>query len=217
MTSRTFLPGYIVYSLLAFNVLVFLFLPFVSLLFFLALSAGAFLLFRKKKFIYRDRVKRNNNMFVSPVNGTVEKIIENVQIDDEKYTQVTVLISYFHEWGLYFPISCQVEKVRENKGKKIFRFTDTPKDKEKWDDKRFYSISIRSKEDKKSLLRLYPCKTSSRPKIWPITADRGLSAACFGLFPLGGIVNVYLPENSNILIEEGDLLHPGDTVMANLQ
>ncbi len=215
--SRTFLPNTLIYFLMCLCGFSLIFFTFESFVILSSASLGLFVLFRKRKFIYRDRVKRNENMYVSPVNAVIEKIKENVEVDGKNYIEITTVMGVFNEWGLYLPMSAQVEKVHEQKGSRVFRFSDVPAKDTQLIKKRHLTIEIYSKERKQSLLRFFPCKTGFSPILWPIAGDRGLLSSSFGLFPMGGIVQIYIPVNSKLYIEVGDLLHAGDTVMANLQ
>ncbi len=202
MNRKFFLPPFLIYFLYLINFIIFIIFSFSTFLFFALLTGFVFFLFRKHKFIYRDRIKRNENIYISPVNGTIERITKNVEIDSEKYTEVIILVSFFHEWGLYLPMSCEVDQKIESKGMRLFRFGEYPKKLEDWSHKKHNFIQIRSKEQKTSLINIYPCLTGLKPQIWPISGDRGLSAACFGMLTLGGVVHVFLLHKSNLFFED---------------
>jgi hypothetical protein len=217
MMSRTFIKNEILFSMIGFLGIVFIFADFSTFLFFLFLFTFIYFLFRKQKFIYRDRVKRNSNIFVSPVNGVVEKIKNDIEIDGLKYREVTILISLFNEWGLYFPMSSEVDKKYETGSKRFFRFNNLPSDSTELARRKHVEVEFRSKENKSALLRIFPCKVGFKPSIYPMSGDRGIYSSCFGLLPFGGMVQIFLPSEGKLFVEEGDLLLAGESVLANLE
>jgi hypothetical protein len=46
------------------------------------------------------------------------------------------------------------------------------------------------------------------------SGDRGRGAACFGHYPFGGSLIVYVPQPSDILVVENEKIEAGQTVLA---
>jgi hypothetical protein len=50
--------------------------------------------------------------------------------------------------------------------------------------------------------------------LWVKSGDRGRGGACFGYYPFGGTLLIYLPAKSDILIFEKEKIFPGQSVIA---
>ena len=63
-------------------------------------------------------------------------------------------------------------------------------------------------------MRFIDCTYGHRPSIWLKSGDCGRGAACFGFYPFGGTLIIYLPQNSDILVFEKERVVPGQTVIS---
>ena len=175
-----------------------------------------FYICRRTSIPFRDTAKLDGEIFLSPVHGVVESIRRDATTWDEVAVthEIRISIGPFSEKGLYLPTSGEVSFLKANRGKKI------PRNSESQD---FYlpaselshtDFILRSKNQTKSLMRFIDCTYGHRPSIWLKSGDCGRGAACFGFYPFGGTLIIYLPQNSDILVFEKERVVPGQTVIA---
>lgn len=186
----------------------------ISLIFFTLLYA-----FRRASIPYRDTLKNNGEIYLSPVHGVVESIRRDTTTweDMPPCHEVRIAIGGWDEKGLYLPTAGEATYLKANRGKKISRSATSQE---------FYlpiieiahtDLVLTSKNQTKSLMRFIDCKYGQRPTIWLKSGDRGRGAACFGNYPFGGTLIIYLPQNSDILVFEKERVVPGQTVIAALK
>ncbi len=216
MMNRTFIPKNIQYSILFFLVVSLFFFPFSFFLLFSLISSLIFIAFRKPKPIYRDRVKKSAAIFLAPVNAIVERV-RDVRIEEKEYKEITMLVGVFSQWALHLPLSAEVDEILSHEGKKKWSLLSLPTAIEDLNALKQTQVFLRSKHDKRVILKFFPSILGISPVIWPTSGDRGIAASCFGFFPLGGKVQILLPSASKIFVSEGDILLAGDSVVANLQ
>jgi hypothetical protein len=214
-----FLPTEITYGLLALWLysLVYWSLGYrflVSLLFFIVMYA-----FRRVAIPYRETLKLDGELYLSPVHGVVESIRRSTSAweDGTKCHEVRISIGAWHEKGLYLPTNGEASYLRANKGKKIPRNADSKEFYQPAAELAHTDLVLLSRNETKTLMRFIDCTYGKRPTIWLKSGDRGRGAACFGYYPFGGTLFIYLPENSDILVFEKERIIPGQTVIATLK
>jgi hypothetical protein len=75
-------------------------------------------------------------------------------------------------------------------------------------------LTLRSKYGLMTKLTFIHSRFGKSPKIWMKSGDRGRGAACFGYYPFGGSLIIYIPKPCDVLIIKGEQLVPGHTVLA---
>jgi hypothetical protein len=211
-----FLPSEMAYVLLASFVFGFWKLDLVTFLVFGTGILSILIFFRRSFVPYRDTLKNDGEIFLSPSHGEVKSVRLNVTTLEDRlvHHEVRIAISSFTEKGLYMPTTGEVSYLRANKGVKISRDSDGQAFYRPIDEVSHTDLTLTSKNQVKTLMRFIDCKYGKRPTIWLKSGDRGRGAACFGYYPFGGTLIIYLPHHSDILVFEGEKVFPGQTVIA---
>lgn len=214
-----FLQTEIAYGLPALMIWAFIKLPLLIEIPVLLISALILFLFRRSRIPYRDTVKNDGEIYLSPIHGIVESIRHNVSIPDYRYPchEVRISISFWDEKGLYLPTSGEASYLKANKGKYIKRNSPTHAFYGPVDELAHTDLALTSKNQTVTLMRFIDSPLGKRPTIWLKSGDRGRGAACFGYYPFGGTLLIYLPNNSDILVFEKERVVPGQTVIAALK
>ena len=174
---------------------------------------------RRSSIPYRDTLKNNGEIFLSPVHGIVQSIRRDTSVwDDVPIThEVRISIGPWDEKGLYLPTSGEVSFLKASRGNKIPRYAEAQNFYLPASEIAHTDFILTSKNLSKTLMRFIDCTYSQRPSIWLKSGDRGRGAACFGYYPFGGTLIIYLPQNSDILVFEKERVVPGQTVIAALK
>jgi len=176
-------------------------------------------LLRKKKSSYRDDLANDREVITSPVNGTVVSIQENIEsiFFGKNLTMIQINILPWNESGLYLPISGEVSEVKNQLGQKILR---------KWSSFSIdqskalvdsISLKIKGKNEAFVGIQLIRCFFGASPNINILPGDRGKCRVCFGHFPLGGTVLLYLDRSYEVLLKSGDQMIAGETLVGGLK
>jgi hypothetical protein len=219
MKRLVFLPTTISYGLLALTLAIFWKYPFIYFVI-TALIVSVVFFFSRRAFIpYRDTLKNEGEIYLSPVHGEIKSIRLNVPTlnDPHPHHEVRFTISNFNEKGLYLPTTGEVAYLRATKGVKIPRDSEGQAFYRPIDEVSHTDLTLMSKNKTHTLLRFIDCKYGKRPTIWLKSGDRGRGAACFGYYPFGGTLIIYLPHNSDILVFENERVVPGQTVIAAIK
>lgn len=177
------------------------------------------LMTRRSSVPYRDTLKNDGEIYLSPVYGEVKSIRRNVGLPHlpGEGQEIRVSISGWSEKGIYLPTAGEVTFLRAVKGIKIAREAESVAFYRSMDEVAHTDFVLTSKNKTQTLMRFVDCKYGSRPTIWLKSGDRGRGAACFGYYPFGGTLLIYLPNNSDILVFEKEFVVPGQTVIAALK
>ena len=181
----------------------------------LLLGGGWLWLNRRSDITWRETLRSDGEMFLAPVDGEVVKI--GTWTDPEAgftYGELRLRMNYTNNWGLHLPSSCEMEFLKNYPGRRSNRkdlatiTSDESGPLEKTD------LVLRSKNGVASRLRFLQCEIGRTPKIWMKSGDRGRGAACFGYYPFGGSLIVYIPQPNDILVVENEKITAGQTVLA---
>lgn len=175
--------------------------------------------YRRASVPYRETIRSDGEIYLSPVHGEVQSIRQNINVsEDPSYGhEVRISISTWDEKGLYLPTSGEVTYLKANRGIKIPRDSDAQSFYRPVEELEHTDFVLTSEKKSNSLMRFIDCKTGKRPDIWLKYGDRGRGAACFGYYPFGGTLLIYLPRNSDILVFEKERIVPGQTVIASIK
>lgn len=216
MKKFFFLPSAVAWGLLALILFSFLKLSLGQALLTLIPLAMVAYAFRRTHIPYRETFKPKGEIYISPIHGTVESVRQNVPIlnDTEIGHEVRISMSIWDEKGLYLPTSGEVSYLKANKGRKIPRDSELHSFYGPLEEVSHTDMIFTSKNQTKTLMRYVDGQYCIRPTIWLKSGDRGRGAACFGYYPFGGTLLVYLPKNSDVLVYESERVTPGQTVIA---
>ncbi len=123
MRRFTFLPTELVYSLLIFWLYGLWNWSFGHKLLVSVFLLITFFVFRKASIPYRDTLKNDGEIFLSPVHGVVQSIRRDTTTWDEIPVshEIRISIGPWDEKGLYLPTAGEVGFLKANKGKKVAR------------------------------------------------------------------------------------------------
>ena len=219
MIRFTFLPSEIFYFILIVLGYVFCTGPIYSKIFIGILVLVILFIFRKTLVPFRDTLKNDGEIFLSPVYGVVESIRRDTTTWDELSSshEIRISVGFLDQKGLYLPTSSEVGFLKANKGYKIPRYSESQNFYRPLEELAHTDFILLSKNKTKTLMRFIDCKYGIRPSIWLKSGDRGRAAACFGHYPFGGTLIIYLPQNSDILVFEKEKLVPGQSVIAAIK
>lgn len=214
-----FLQTEISYGMLALIIYAFWKLPLVYEIPVLLLSSLVLFLFRRSHIPYRDTLKSDGEIFMSPVHGVVESVRHSVSSLDypSPCHEVRISISFWEEKGLYLPTVGEVTYLKASRGKKVHRSSPTHVFYGSVEELSHTDFTLTSKNQTQTLMRFIDCTTGKRPTIWLKSGDRGRGGACFGYYPFGGTLLIYLPVTSDILVFEKERVVPGQSVIAALK
>jgi hypothetical protein len=81
-----------------------------------------------------------------------------------------------------------------------------------------YSVlTLTSKNGNRFILKFFNSLGRLSPVFWVKSGDKGRGGACFGYYPFGGTLIIYLPAKSDILIFEKEKIFPGQSVIAAIK
>lgn len=214
-----FLPNEISFGLLALVIYSLFNLSFGFILLAIIISGLMGFAFRRAQIPYRDTLKNDGEIYLSPVHGEVKSIRRSVPVPFGHLMghEIRVAITGWSEKGLYLPTTGEVSYLKATKGIKIRRDSDSVAFYRPMDDVAHTDLTLTSKNQTKTQMRFVDCKYGNRPTIWLKSGDRGRAAACFGYYPFGGTLLIYLPDTSDILVFEKERIVPGQTVIAALK
>lgn len=219
MKRYFFLPSEVSWGLLAVILACMIKLNFEqALLIFIFIGMVGFA-FRRSNVVFRETTRPQGEIYITPVQGTVESVRQNVPIlnDTEIGHEIRISVSLWNEKGLYLPTSGEVSYLKANKGRKIPRSSEIHSFYGPLEDVAHTDLVFTSKNQVKTLLRFVDGEQCIRPTIWLKSGDRGRGAACFGYYPFGGTLLIYLPRNSDVLVYESERVKPGETVIAAIR
>lgn len=219
MRKFFFLPALTSYILMGLIVYGFLKLPLELLIPVIIIDSFVLFIFRRSLIPFRDTLKNDGEIYLAPIHGTVESVRHNVTILDypSPCHEVRISMSFWDEKGLYLPTAGEVTYLKANKGRKVHRHSPTEVFYGTIDELAHTDLTLTSKNKTKTLMRFVDAQMSKRPIMWLKSGDRGRGAACFGYYPFGGTLLIYLPVTSDILVYEKEEVVPGQTVIAALK
>ena len=167
-------------------------------------------------YFFRDPIREipNESVVVSPADGLVTFIGTSdsplsKSIDKNKYTKVSIFLSIFNVHVNRMPVDANIESIKYIPGK----FINATLDKSSHDNER--NIICANNEGKKIYIvqiagliaRRIICDVEVNQKVFQ--GDR------IGIIKFGSRVDLYIPENYNILISKGQKVIGGETIISN--
>lgn len=166
-----------------------------------------------------DRVAPKNisNQIISPADGCVQKVCdcippEEIGLGNEKVKKISIFMSVFDVHVNRSPISGILEKIQYIPGK----FFNATLDKASVDNEREI-FTVRTDDGKKIVFVRIAGLVARRIRCDVKEGDRIEAGQRVGIIRFGSRVDVYLPENINTMVEEGQTTVAGETVIASFQ
>lgn len=173
-------------------------------------------LFRRKSFSHFDDINIKQELVISPVNGTVVEVKENVshKLFGQNLKEVRLIIPWHHEYGIYLPETSEIEDVKVEKGPALFRLTNEKISEQL--DRVLPGVCVTMKNlfEDKLHMQFVKCTTGYWPELKVMPGDRGRASANIGYFPFGGTVLLYLPMNYEIMVSEQQVVQAGESPIA---
>jgi len=219
MKRWLFIPPELNFGIVVLTILAFYYLTFSQLVVFTFFLILVLFNFRRTQVQFQETLKTDGEIFLSPVSGRVESIRLNVPImdDSEIGHEVRISISMMNKKGLYLPTSGEVFYLKATKGRKILKDAEDQEYYGSLEEVAHTDLTLSSKNGSKTLMRFVDCPYAVRPTIWLKSGDRGRGGACFGYYPFGGSLLIYLPQHSDVLVFNSERVRPGETVIAALK
>jgi hypothetical protein len=189
------------------------------LLFLLGVATFLFLLFRRKKSFYKEEASIKRGVIYAPVSG---KVLNIVKRDDHFFFgshlyEIQMVTSWWSESGVFLPTTSEVREIHVEPGKSWFRYNKSAVLEQNGQLMAGLAIKFLSVDQHDFGLQFLKCPLGAWPEISVIPGDRGKRQVNIGYFPLGGTTLLYIPEEYEILIGEGDDVISGQTMVAGLK
>jgi hypothetical protein len=219
MRKFTFLETEIFYGIVGLLIFAYLRLPIGLALFISFLAVVVFWSGRRNKINFQETTRQDGEIYLSPIHGQVVSVRQHIPImgGPEFGHEIRIVMSIWDEKGLYLPLSAEVAYLKATKGRRVSRDADDEHFYGPLDDVSRTDLTLNSKSQTKTLLRFIDGLYCRRPSIWLKSGDRGRGAACFGYYPFGGTLLIYLPKESDVLVYVTEIVKPGLTVLAAIK
>jgi len=167
-------------------------------------------------YFFRDPIRAipNEDIVVSPADGLVTFVgssknpLHN-KLDKKNYTKISIFLSIFDVHVNRMPINALVSSIKYIPGK----FVNATLDKSSNDNERNI-ICVKKKDDNFYIVQIagliarrIVCNLKNNQEV--IKGDR------IGIIKFGSRVDLYLPQNYNILISKGQRVVGGETIISN--
>lgn len=159
---------------------------------------------------------QEDGLVVSPADGVVHKVEdakapEELKLEDITYKRVSIFLSVFNVHVNRVPIAGKITNLHYRSGK----FLNAAAEKASVDNERQSCVVETSKGEKVVFVQIAGliakriiCDLSLEQEVK--TGDR------FGIIRFGSRMDVYLPKNTKIEVEEGQTMIGGETILAKL-
>lgn len=185
---KSYLPARYNSRFLILTFLILIFANYIYAGFVVLFYVGLYILFRKNRNDFRDGAGTSKGVVFSPCHG---KVIAIKDLVDQ--VELILRIPVWKEMGIFLPFSCEVKDLTVEK-KGINLFLETQGD--------VIQFSLR-----KTLGSLWP-------EILIMPGDRGGRRVNIGFFPFGGLLILSLPKKYEILVNVGDDVAAGESLIA---
>lgn len=180
------------------------------------LAGGGWLfLHRRRQIEWSESLKNDGEILLAPIDGEIVKIAPYFDEEEQKrYTEIRINTSHYRCWGLYLPYSAEMAYLKESEGKRFPRAELVNLTSEDIRSMGRTDLILKSPSGTTSHIRFIQSVNGRSPKIWMKSGDRGRGAACFGYYPFGGSLIVFVPETSDVLVVEKEKIKAGRNVLA---
>jgi phosphatidylserine decarboxylase len=171
-------------------------------------------------FFFRDPVRiisKGETNLVSPADGLVQKICKAVPPSEsglpaEEMTRISIFLSVFNVHVNRIPCASKVKNLHYRPGK----FINASLDKASEDNERKV-ITLESTYKNVDIVVVQIAGLIARRIVCDLTNDQEVGKGDkFGIIRFGSRVDVYVPLDTKITVEEGQTLIGGETIIADL-
>ena len=167
-------------------------------------------------YFFRDPIRAipNEKVIVSPADGLITFVGKsknplNDNIDKEQYIKISIFLSVFDVHVNRMPVDAKISQIKYLPGKFINATLDKSSDENerniilaKNDNEKFYIVQIAG-----LIARRIVCNIKNKQEV--NKGDR------IGIIKFGSRVDLYLPENYNILVTKDQRVVGGETIISN--
>ncbi len=179
------------------------------------LSLYALFAYRKKSINWKENLKNDGTVILSPVAGLIVDVGDYYNEEESiHYSKIKIIVRVTDYWGLHLPFSSEMDFLKSQRGKFLPRKELISFDLSLLETMTKTDLILRSKNSLLTKMTFIHSRFGRSPKIWMKSGDRGKGAACFGYYPFGGSLIIYIPKPCDVLIIKGEQLVPGHTVLA---
>lgn len=172
-------------------------------------------LHRRRQVVWNENLKSDGELFLAPIDGEIVKIDSFIDEEDQKkYTEIRINTSHYRCWGLYLPFSSEMAYLKEREGNSFPRSELATLSVDEIKQMSRTDIILKTLAGANVHMRFIQCVNGRSPRIWMKSGDRGRGAACFGYYPFGGSLIVFVPDNSDVLVVEKEKIKAGRSVLA---
>lgn len=204
------------YKFIVLALLVFVFSSLAMAIIILLFYAAFIFLFRKKTEKYnQDPQISKKGLFYSPIDGRIINVFKNVEVENMDGPCHCVRITNYwgQNSGLFLPMSSEVhERWDVEKPTFLPRFGFFKING--LDDISGKMIKFQNKLSEYFALKFVQCPLGLGAEIWALPGDRGIRQANLGLFKLGGTVLLFIPQNYEIIVKQGEWIKSAETIIA---
>lgn len=171
-------------------------------------SALVLFFFRELSISPLVEASAGESIFLAPITGSVWRIRENIQHEyfGNNLKEIVLIKPYFTEMGLRLPLHCESIKLKYRRPKPVLH-TFLPKDfcrDQSYENYGGACQGLRSYLGVEFGLQIIPTLLSARPRIFLEAGDKGKQGGVFGYMPFGGVVNLYVSDETEVLVKKGD-------------
>ena len=150
---------------------------------------------------------------VSPADGCVlaVKSVRSVRFTDKPAVKISIFMSVLDVHVNRIPIAGTIEGIHYSKGRFMAAnlVQASEENEQNW-------LWIRSDSGVDIVFTQVAGLIARRIVCWPDIGDRVLRGERFGMIRFGSRMDVYVPENSEILVSKGNHVYAGETVLCRL-
>jgi hypothetical protein len=178
----------------------------------------AWLWFHRRRYhVAGESSRSESKILLSPADGEVVSIKAVTHpADGFETTEIRIRIHHWNYWGLHLPASAEMDYLKEFPGPSLHRskLPELPS----FDEIHAHTdVNLKMSDGQLTRMRFYHCVIGRSPRTWMKSGDFGKGAACFGHYPFGGSLIIYVPQPSDILVVEQEKITAGQSVIAALQ
>lgn len=181
-------------------------------------GTGWLYLHRRLYITSTEGLKNDGELFLSPIDGEIVKIGTFTNPEDHQdYIEIRINTFYYHCWGLYLPYDSEMAYLKERAGNRFPRSELATLSQAEIEKMSLTDVVLKSPSGPSTHMRFLRCVNGNSPHIWMKSGDRGRGAACFGYYPFGGCLIVFVPAKSDVLVVVNEKIKAAESVLAVLR
>ena len=164
----------------------------IFIFFLIALSYGVTLNVLSKKLSATEESPLCPRHYHCPVDGRISGVSPEI---NGEFSEVKIATPWWKRSGIYLPLDGEVTDIEPRPGKSV-------------------DVRVQGSRQNPVVLNIHKGFLGGMPKLRIIPGDRGQVTAPIGWAPWGGAIHVYLPQECEILVEEGNQVRVGKNPLA---